>query len=334
MDSLVVSFSGRKSSGKSECANYLQKKKFIILNFADALKEVISKVLRITMYDLEIYKNRSNIVFTLNNEQYKELSIKLEIPYEDIYNVISHYETPNHISGTYTIRELLQIIGTDLIRKKNPDWHVQKLKQKIDLSSGNNYCIADTRFLNEKKFIESINGILFFIIRPDKNVDVSNHISETQLNWTHFSRNCISEYESLPLEDRTRLNNYIIVNNKIPIGMFNQVDYYLYNYLHPNLLLQTFDNNDNYKYREQLKSKLFLEINYKNAYLAGYIFLKNNIKDNLSPFIYENYKLWKCSNKRYPDIIDNDSKCCLNQEMKIYYIKAWLKGLYDSLRGL
>jgi hypothetical protein len=116
--------------------------------------------------------------------------------------------------------------------------------------------------------------------------------------------------------------------------MFNQVDYYLYNYLHPNLLLQTFDNNDNYKYREQLKSKVFLEINYKNAYLAGYIFLKNNIKDNLSPFICENYKLWKCSNKRYPDIIDNDSKCCLNQEMKTYYIKAWLKGLYDSLRGL
>ena len=327
MDSLVVSFSGRKSSGKSECANYLQKKGFIILNFADALKEVISKVLNITMYDLEIYKNNSNIVFTLNNDQYNQLSIKLDIPYEDIYNVISQYENPNHISGTYTIRELLQIIGTDLIRKKNPDWHVQKLKQKIDLSSGNNYCIADTRFLNEKNFIESINGILFFIIRPDKNVDVSNHISETQLNWTYFSRNCISEYESLSLEDRTRLNNYIIVNNKIPIGMFNQVDYYLYNYLHPNLLLQTFDNNDNYKYREQLKSKLFLEVNYKNAYLAGYIFLNNKIKENLSPFLYENYKLWKCSNKRYHDIIDD----VIDNEKKLYYIKVWLKGLHDAL---
>lgn len=345
MDCLIVSFSGRKSSGKSECAKYLKKKGFIILNFADALKELLCKLLNITIFDLEIYKNTYNIVFTLHDYEFNQLATELEIPYEDVHNVFLNFENPDHIYGTYTIRELLQIIGTDLIRKHKPDWHITILKNKMDLSSGNKYCIADTRFLNEKKFIESINGILFFIIRPDKNIDVSNHISEIELNWTHFSKNSDMHYDSMSLQDRTRLNNYIIINNKIPIGLFNQVDYYLYNYLHPNLLktnnIQEYksDNNivipnygDNYKYRENFKSTLFLKVDYKSAYLAGYLFLNNNLKDNISPFIYENYKLWKCSNKRYPDIIDITYKN--NQKLKLYYIKVWLKGLCETLRSL
>ena len=121
----IISISGRKSSGKTVCAYELQKLGYRILNVADALKCLIRKILFISKDNLEENKNNPDVVFTLNNYQICLLSSELNIDNEIIKDVLSPYEH-------FTIRQLLQIIGTDLIRKFNKNWHLESLEKKIN----------------------------------------------------------------------------------------------------------------------------------------------------------------------------------------------------------
>ena len=300
----IISISGRKSSGKTVCAYELQKLGYRILNVADALKCLIRKILFISKDNLEENKNNPNVVFTLNNYQICLLSSELNIDNEIIKDVLSPYEH-------FTIRQLLQIIGTDLIRKFNKNWHLESLEKKINNLRSQNplckICIPDVRFVNELLFIKNkLNGLSYYIIRPllsssssSSSNHISNHISETQLNWTFFGSN-------------------ILVNN----GNLESLFYKLIRKI--TISNETLDNEDSLLF---LKSNLFLNINCKTVYLAGKLFLNNKIKNSLTPFINENYKLWYTSNKRYPDILDTVT----NTKLKNMYIRLWLKGIFDFL---
>ena len=303
-NSNLIAFAGRKSSGKSECALLLEQKGYIIINFADALKELVIKLLNITSEELEIKKNKMEI-YVLDEHQCEWVSNQICADKNEVNNLL--------LCKKLTIRQLLQIIGTDLIRVYNPQWHIQNLTTKMNTIKENSpnannikFCIPDLRFLNEKQFIENLNGTCYVIIRPyATNVTISNHVSETQLNWSYFGNNII-----INDGDKTQLLNKI--NNQI---INRECNY------KPNLYF--------------LKTKLFLQVNTKNAYLAGVVFLNDKLKTpglptSLSPFVIENYKLWHCSNKRYPDIIDK----ILDKQEREYYIKIWLKGIFYYLVGV
>lgn len=276
----IIGFSSRKSSGKTLCANILQKYGYTILNFADGLKKMICHILNISNDYLEENKNNNELVFKLNEYDINFIHQETKIDEEKIIDVLNKYNPK-------TIRDYLQIIGTELIRKYDPLWHINTLKSKIIQNKDKKYCIADVRFLNEKTVIENLGGKCFYIIRPDKNNydDISNHISELELNWMQFDNNILINDSS--------------IENLICYG-------------------KTPENEKHYK-----KSKLFLTVDYKSAYLAGYIFLFNS---NSNPFIIENYKLWKCSNKCFPDILNN-----LPTLEQVYYRHIWLKGICDYI---
>ena len=291
----IISFSGRKSSGKSAIASELQKVGYHILNIADALKDLIRKLLFISNDTLEEYKNNPNQYFTLDNFQIYLLSTKLNIHHETIQNVLG-------IQQQFNIRQLLQLIGTELIRNFNPDWHLEKLQESISLLQSENQeckiCIPDVRFINELAFIKNIlKGSCYYIIRPHlEESTISNHISETQLNWTFFDDSIIINNCSL----------HMLINKLIDI--------------------HTSDGSDRCNL-QFFKSQMFLHVNCKTAYLAGKLFLNTKLKHSLTPFINENYKLWYPSNKRYPDILENIK----NNKIKNIYIRAWLKGMFDFL---
>jgi len=299
----IVSISGRKSSGKSACASELQKIGYSILNVADALKDLIRKVLFISKETLEENKNNPDLVFTLNNFQIYLISSELGVHHETVQNVLSGY-------NQLTIRCLLQLIGTELIRSFNPNWHLEKLKQSIrsiqstqQLQSTDQnckICIPDVRFKNELEFIKNeLKGDSYYIIRPQlQETNISNHISETELNWTHFGNNVILNDCSLE-----RLMSKMMSCNS---------------------LHQLNESDDKFGF---LKSKLFLDVDFRNVYLAGKLFLNTKARESLTPFINENYKLWNCSNKKYPDILENIK----NKQLKEKYIRLWLKGIFDFL---
>ena len=300
----IVSISGRKSSGKSACASELQKIGYSILNVADALKELIQKVLFISKETLEENKNNPDLVFTLNNFQVYLISTELGIHHETIQSVL-------FVHSKLTIRFLLQLIGTELIRTFNPNWHLEKLKeniQQLQLTDPNcKICIPDVRFINELEFIKNeLQGDSYYIIRQHgqhadsqpQEVGISNHVSETELNWTHFGNNVIMN--DCTLEQ--------LMNKLVSCNSCNQLT----------------DLEDKIGF---LKSKLFLNVDFRNVYLAGKLFLNIKTKESLTPFINENYKLWYCSNKRYPDILENMN----DEQLKAKYIRLWLKGMFDFM---
>ena len=177
---MIIGFAGRKESGKTELANLLTEMGYKKVSYATELKKLISKAFNVPFDELNSLKNvvrNYEITEDVCNVISSETCISKDIV-KDFFN-------DKKIS---TIREALQIIGTDLIRKNDSDWHVRKTIQS--LKKNENYVFDDVRFPNEKKAIEELGGDCWFIIR-NKFDNVSNHESETSLNWRDFGYNVI-----------------------------------------------------------------------------------------------------------------------------------------------
>ncbi len=179
----IISFSGRKRSGKTELAQICVKYGYILVNFADSLKELICNSLEITRDFLEENKD-------IHNPQGYDLTCKISyistetgIDQEIVQDIIKQ--------KFYSIRKILQVFGTDLIRKYNHLWHINKFISKIQKNPNKNFCIGDTRFRNEKEIIETLGGECWFIIRPNMVDNISNHVSEIELQWSNFGDNII-----------------------------------------------------------------------------------------------------------------------------------------------
>lgn len=180
--SKIIAFAGRKRSGKGMLAKGMREysPNVVIIAVADSLKFLCCKLLNRT-YDELIQMKDDGTTFEAKVDDYWVSTIKREINVSD--DIIR-----KEIGGRVftNVREVLQIIGTDLIRKYSPDWHINKTIEKIK-SYGNDKIVVvdDVRFPNEKRKIEEIGGDVYFIIRPNY-WDVSNHPSEKALKYTDF----------------------------------------------------------------------------------------------------------------------------------------------------
>ena len=188
----IIAFAGRKRSGKSMLAKGMREysSNIVIVTIADNLKFLCCKLLNRTYDELNQMKDDGTI-FEAKVDDYWVSTIKRELNISD--NIIR-----KEIGGRIftNVREVLQIIGTDVIRKYSPDWHIDKTIERIN-SYGDDKIIVvdDVRFPNEKRKIEEIGGDVYFIIRPNY-WDVSNHPSEIALKYTDFCNNriIINEY--------------------------------------------------------------------------------------------------------------------------------------------
>ena len=171
---MIIGLVGRCRAGKSELAKVCEGLGYKKLYFALPLKQLCADLLDISVDGLNEAKNNGiNIDITINEDMCTILSEETGIP----IGVVKGRCNGKFIS---TVRELLQFIGTDLIRVYDTDWHVNKLKEMVD--EGTNYVFDDVRFPNEKKMIEELGGECWFVIRPTLE-NVSNHESETSITW-------------------------------------------------------------------------------------------------------------------------------------------------------
>ena len=179
---MIIAFAGRLHSGKSALSHVCERYGFERIYFALPLKQLIAHLINGTIDDVNAQK-RENYSIKFNDEQLsyisEETSIPLEIVKKTIGDVIFH-----------NTREMLQIIGTDLIRANNQNWHVNKVRELIE--DYKNYVIDDMRFPNEKQMVDELGGFSFFIVRLDLE-QISNHISETSLRWQMFSQIIIND---------------------------------------------------------------------------------------------------------------------------------------------
>lgn len=179
---MIIAFAGRLRSGKTELAKICEKYGFIRLYFALPLKQLIADLLNTDINGVLNLKN-TEINFQMNEEQITHVSNVTSIPIEVIKPLLENKIFKN-------TREMMQYIGTDIIRTYNANWHVDKINDMIDITK--NYVIDDLRFVNEKEMIEKNNGIMFFVVRPYL-AEISSHESENTLKWQNFSNIIVND---------------------------------------------------------------------------------------------------------------------------------------------
>jgi len=179
---MIIAFAGRCRSGKTQLANICEKNGFQRLYFALPLKKLIGKLIDGTIEDVDKLKNVKS-EYILDDDKIELVSKETNIPLKTVEEKLK-----NHIFNN--TREMMQYIGTDLIREYNQDWHVNRVTEMID--SSKNYVFDDLRFPNEKKMLEMMGAICFYLVRPNLEY-VSNHISETSLRWQDFDNIIIND---------------------------------------------------------------------------------------------------------------------------------------------
>ncbi len=151
----IIGITGKKSSGKSLTADYLQSEfGFEQFAFADKLKSGIISIFDVpneSLYGSEVEKNKL----------------------DEFWGV----------SG----RQLAQIIGSELFRdilptllpQLNNIW-IRCIEKKILNSKSDLIVISDVRFSDEAEFIKSMGGVIISIERNNLNI-IDKHQSETQI---------------------------------------------------------------------------------------------------------------------------------------------------------
>ena len=184
----IIGFAGRMRSGKTELSNICEKKGYNKLYFALPLKMLCSKLLNKSIDELNKLKaDKTELGITIDDEYCKVISEETNIPLDDVEKVCKGVVIKD-------VRHLLQFIGTDLIRKYNTNWHVERIRAMID--KGKDYVIDDVRFPNELGLINELGGDCWFVVRPLID-NVSNHESEISLRVEDFGNKIIINDSSL-----------------------------------------------------------------------------------------------------------------------------------------
>lgn len=194
MSGRILGIAGRCRSGKGSLADICEKHGYKRLYFALPLKNMCADFLQISVDELNRLKNEKiELNVDLMDDAVDFFSNETDIQKETVEKVIKGKRIRD-------VRDMLQFIGTDLIRAYNMNWHVNKIRQMIEPDK--KYVIEDIRFSNEKQMVEDMGGDNWFVVRP--NIDnVSHHISEESLRWQDFGDKVIINNKSLEYLEMT-----------------------------------------------------------------------------------------------------------------------------------
>lgn len=186
-DKRIIALCGRAYSGKTMLANYLvEQYGYKRVYVAQALKELCARLLNLSIEKMNKLKTVEKD-FILNDDSAKLISEVAHIDYDD---VCKELEAINYtIKST---RHAFQFIGTDLIRKYNPNWHIETMLSTMN--STDKYVVDDVRFPNEVQALQFNGCMLIFVVRPILD-NVSHHRSEESLKWDDFENLIINNKE-------------------------------------------------------------------------------------------------------------------------------------------
>ena len=208
-----------------------------------------------------------------------------------------------------SVRELLQLVGTDVIRAIDSSWNINKtLKDIRGLPENTIVCVDDIRFPNELEAFRKAGADSYFIIRNNAE-KVSSHLSENSLSHTNFPDNMViinnGTTETLCKEFVNKYTKGFDVILEKPILLseypeFQKVKRYFGTELTPIVAevirqnkereaflkngLITFRNNTDYKLKNVLE-EMGIEQTYTHRQIGGRFVIDN-------PIAYENLKKW------------------------------------------
>jgi len=196
MSKTIVMLCGSAGSGKDTSFNFMKKQiektkesiNICNLSFGRALKEIVADLCKLFLNENYLYQE-------MDNYGYKE----------QVRPEHTIYWSDNDKGESLVIRKLLQIIGTDILRKQlGDDIFAKTILNKIDtifksISEEQIVFITDLRFPNEQKCIVDYcknNGykcITIYIRRTVNLSDTYSHVSEKlydQLEKDILIENC------------------------------------------------------------------------------------------------------------------------------------------------
>lgn len=178
----VIGFAGKMRNGKTQAALYLVGNyDYLKLSCAGALKELCAKLLNIDLDTLNEMKNNNVPINIKPDETWARtiantIDVDKDIITQDLNEVVFK-----------EVRDVLQYVGTDIIRKHKENWHVDILRGEIAslLEQGYKVVIDDVRFTNECDMIKEFGGEVYFVKRAGYNIS-SPHQSENVLDDDMF----------------------------------------------------------------------------------------------------------------------------------------------------
>ena len=185
---MILAIAGKKGSGKDTLADILvDKHDFKKVSLADELKTLCSRVFE--------YPNKENYDPSLKEKKWPAPIIISPVHIGRITNYLQLREfivTDDMVLEMFntgenrvmeTPRQLLQFVGTDLIRDiVDKEVWIKLTKRALEDYEGN-VVIPDARFKNERAAFKEVGGKLLLVIRPSVEIEYSadNHVSENQL---------------------------------------------------------------------------------------------------------------------------------------------------------
>lgn len=200
----ILTFSGRMRSGKDMLCQAMETaygaKTF---SLATHLKSLCCKILEIELpmlspwdyMKLDVWKNNRGLLceegIALSKQSIETITENTGFCFETISKICDGLKFRN-------VRELLQLVGTEIIRYIDDSWHIRKTMQDINnLPEGIIACVDDIRFPNELEAFRKAGADSFFIIRNNAE-NVSRHPSENSLFPTNFPKYRIIVNNSTP----------------------------------------------------------------------------------------------------------------------------------------
>lgn len=192
----IIGIAGRKGSGKSTVANFfVESERFVSIALADPLKELIARVFHIEkkyLYDEKLkeseidmitidYSHLDEIFNIVENEWgfviNKDVTEKGEIVDRSNKQLIEDRFFDRELR---TSRELMQTIGTDMLRTfVRDDIFIVLLFAKIkEISS--NVVVSDVRLKNERQALKKA-GANLILIKRNELTNNDQHVSENDL---------------------------------------------------------------------------------------------------------------------------------------------------------
>lgn len=171
---MILSFSGRKGSGKNTIADHaIAKYGYRPIAWADALRHEVAYALDLFKWDYPMTKDGyPEWLIQLIDDAYGEVSYKGKYPntnIPDMYTYVYTKPTPTKL------RILIQRFGTEFRRTQDPSYWLKSL----NLKPSQKYVVTDTRFQNEVDLL-TVFGSLNIMVEafgfPEQEKD--DHVSE------------------------------------------------------------------------------------------------------------------------------------------------------------
>jgi len=190
----IVLVSGKSQAGKDTVCSYMKSKldDSEVYHFADYLKEICSNLFNIPMEHINGSNEDKN---RLTSVDWKDLPFSLT----QTQNVYMKTKNANFYDGSsekMSIRNVLQVFGSDICRNMDNDCWVNACKSRIERDAPSYALIADARFPNE---IDAFPNAI--VIRLLRNPLDNKHVSEIALDDYHFEK--LKKILILPNSDMT-----------------------------------------------------------------------------------------------------------------------------------